>query len=147
LAVGQLGVGVALGRFDCRPALWQVGQPSRLLFQFSQHLLIDFKRSASKIQNMNFPMPKNFQNLPGGRKFPKGTFWEKVQITNGLWIQNPSNKTILNLIWILKGVQTFEKKSINSPKLFLDMIFNSVNLNCLTYIKKFKVPLQVANRT
>jgi hypothetical protein len=84
LAVGQLGVGVALGRFDCRPALWQVGQPSRLLFQFSQHLLIDFKRSASKIQNMNFPMPKNFQNLPGGRKFPKGTFWEKVQITNGL---------------------------------------------------------------
>jgi hypothetical protein len=46
-----------------------------------------------------------------------------------------------------KGVQTFGKNSINSPNFFLDMIFMSMNLDGLTCIKKFEVPLQVANMT
>jgi hypothetical protein len=36
---------------------------------------------------------------------------------------------------------------MNSPKIFLDMIFNTVNLYWLTCIQKFEDPLQVANRT
>jgi hypothetical protein len=44
----------------------------------------------------------------------------------------------------LKGVQTFEKNTIDSPKKFLDMIFKVVKLDGLTCIKNFEVPLQVA---
>jgi hypothetical protein len=44
----------------------------------------------------------------------------------------------------LKGVQTFEKNTINSPKIFLDMIFKAVKLDGLTCIKKIEVPLHVA---
>jgi hypothetical protein len=46
-----------------------------------------------------------------------------------------------------KGFKSFGKNPINSPKLFLNMIFNTKNLDCLTCIKKFEVPLQVATGT
>jgi hypothetical protein len=46
----------------------------------------------------------------------------------------------------LKGFKPLRKNSINSPKFFLDMVFNTVNLDGLTCFKKFEAPLQVANR-
>jgi hypothetical protein len=46
----------------------------------------------------------------------------------------------------LKGVKSLRKNSINSPKFFLDMIFNTLNLDGLTHIQKLEALLQVANR-
>jgi hypothetical protein len=37
--------------------------------------------------------------------------------------------------------------SLNSPKLLIDIILNTVNLDCLTCIQKFEVPLDVVDRT
>jgi hypothetical protein len=44
------------------------------------------------------------------------------------------------------GFEPCGKNPINLPNNFLDMIFNTVNLDWLTGIKKFEVPLQVENR-
>jgi hypothetical protein len=41
----------------------------------------------------------------------------------------------------------FGKTPINSPKILLDMIFNTMNLDGPICIPKFEGPLQVVNRT
>jgi hypothetical protein len=47
----------------------------------------------------------------------------------------------------LNGFKLFCKNLVNSPKIFFNMIFNTVNLYSLTCIPKFDVPLQVAKMT
>jgi hypothetical protein len=54
-------------------------------------------------------------------------------------------KQHLNLVWILKGFKPLINNSIDSSKFFLDLIFNIMNLDDLTCIKKIEVTLQVAN--
>jgi hypothetical protein len=79
-------------------------------------------------------------------KFKRNNFplWE-VQIPNRIWIKNSESQIKLNLVLNLRGFKPSDKHSINSPKFFLDMIFNTVNLDGLTCIKNFEVPLEVAN--
>jgi hypothetical protein len=70
-----------------------------------------------------------------------------VQIPNRIWIKNSWSKSNLKLVCILKGFKPLRNFFINSPKIFLDIIFNTVNLDWCTCILKFKVPLQVENMT
>jgi hypothetical protein len=58
---------------------------------------------------------------------------------HGFWSKNSGTNPNLGLVWILKGFKPFGKNSTNSPKFFLDLIFNTVNLAWLTCIKKFDV--------
>jgi hypothetical protein len=78
----------------------------------------------------------NKDNFPFGKKF-------RFPIASEL--KNAGKKTNLNSVWILKGFKPFGKNLINSPKFFLGMIFNTMNLDWLTCIQNFEVPLQVEN--
>jgi hypothetical protein len=84
-----------------------------------------------KMQNTIFPKSKNFQTRHDGRivQSEQLYFWEGVQIPKIFWIKNIGSKTNLNLVLILKGVQTFEEKSIYLLKFYLDMIFNTAILD------------------
>jgi hypothetical protein len=100
-----------------------------------------------KVWNWYFHTSKKFQNWHGGRivQMEQLSFWEGVQLPNKMWIINWGSKSNLNLVWLLKGFKPFGEKSINSIKFCLDMIFNTMNLDWLTCIPKFKVSLQVLN--
>jgi hypothetical protein len=74
------------------------------------------------------------------------SFLAQLPNTDGFGIIKFRSSSNLNFIQILKGSKLFGKNSINSPKIFLDMIFNTVNLDWPTCIKNFEVPIQVANR-
>jgi hypothetical protein len=49
------------------------------------------------------------------------------------------------MVWVLKGFKPFGKNSLNLPNIFLDILFNTVNLDWLTCIPNFEVSLQLAN--
>jgi hypothetical protein len=78
------------------------------------------------------------KNFPFGTNFKIETDFE-IQIQEetgfGIWLKF---KRASNLLWKILEI---------SPKFYLLKIFNIVNLDGLTCIQKFEVPLQVAIRT
>jgi hypothetical protein len=91
---------------------------------------------------------QKYPNFHGDRLLQNGHFSFLAQLTNpsGGWTIKSATNSNVNLTWILKGFKPFGKKSINSLKFFLDMIFNTVNLDWLTCIKIFEVPIGVVIR-
>ncbi len=75
------------------------------------------------------------------------SFLSQLQNPSGFWILDSRNKSNLKLVWILKGSKPFGKNPINSQKIFLDMIFNTMNLDWLTCIQILEVSLQVVKMT
>jgi hypothetical protein len=84
------------------------------------------------------------------KKSPNFSWWYNTSKWT-TFIFDPTSKSlwILNYkiqekkpIWILKGFKLFGKNSINSPKFFLDMIYNTVKLDWLPGIENFEVPLE-----
>jgi hypothetical protein len=83
--------------------------------------------------------------------------WYKMNLkgTNFLFGRSPNSQQNLNekfrerinlkLVCNLKGFNPLDKISINFPKFFLGMIFNTINLGSLTCIQNFEVPLEVEN--
>jgi hypothetical protein len=91
---------------------------------------------------------QQFQIL-NGTKFifqRNGTNFIFGPTSKSLWILNYKiqNKSNLSFVSILKGFKHFGN---NSPKFYLLMIFMNMNLDGLTCIKKFEVPLQVTIMT
>jgi hypothetical protein len=67
----------------------------------------------------------------------------QLPVLPGFWIIKFRRKSNSKTDWILKGFKPFGKTSINSPKLYLGMTFNTENLSWLTCIQNFDLPLQV----
>jgi hypothetical protein len=65
---------------------------------------------------------------------------DSIRIVNYKYQENFQFETCLNF----KGVQTFREKSHKFTKYPSSHDFNTVNLDGLTCIQKFEVPLQVA---
>jgi hypothetical protein len=74
-------------------------------------------------------------------------FLAKLQNLSKFWIIKFGNKSILNLVWILKGFKTSSKNLINPSKFNPHMYFKNMNLDWLTCIKEFEVSLQMINMT
>jgi hypothetical protein len=74
-------------------------------------------------------------------------FLAKLQNLYRFWITKFENKSTLNLIWILKGFKPSGKNRINPSKFNLHMSFKNMNLDWLTCIQEFGVPLQMINMT
>jgi hypothetical protein len=94
---------------------------------------------------------QQFQIL-NGTKFifqTNGTNFIFGPTSKSLWILNYKiqNKSNLSFVSILKGFKHFGNNLINSPKFYHLMIFMNMNLDGLTCIKKFEVPLQVTIMT
>jgi hypothetical protein len=126
----------------------RVGQTGNSCFFNPKSFPIYSKSSDFENTKQHFPVVQKFLTFARWNLISKEklSFWKGVQIPNGFWNKDPRNKSNLNLVWILKGFKPLRKNSINSPKIFLDMIFKLVNLDWLTCIQNFEVPLQVANR-
>jgi hypothetical protein len=116
---------------------------------FNYFFSISKLRTTCKLQKQSFLGSRNVHTLHGDNLLQTGqlSFLAQLQNPFGFWIKNPGNKSNFELAWILNGFKPIGKNSLNSPKIFLDMIFNIVNLEWLTCIQKFEVPLHVGNRT
>jgi hypothetical protein len=75
------------------------------------------------------------------------SFLAQLQNLSRFWIIKIRNKSTLNLVWILKGFKPSDKNLINPPKFNLHMTFKNMNLDWLTCIQEFRVPLQMINMT
>jgi hypothetical protein len=76
-------------------------------------------------------------------KWNKFPFLPNCQISSDFQLEIPEQIPIS----IIKGFKPFGENIIKSLKFYLHKIFMNINLYDLTCIKKFKVPLQVANMT
>jgi hypothetical protein len=114
---------VAVGRaqFQCLNILFQY-------FYYSKFEKYKSCTSCSPNFSKLYQVVYNFKrdNSTFGKKFRLQTEFELK-----IWEVNCKYS-----VWIFKGVQTFEKHFLNSPKFFLNMIFNTVNLDWLTCIQK-----------
>jgi hypothetical protein len=102
-----------------------------------------------KIRNWYFQKSKNFQIQQVDRLLQIEQIYFLAQLQNlyRFWIIKFRNKSTLNLVWILKGSKPSGKNLINPPKFNLHMTFKNMNLDWLTWIQEFGVPLQMVIMT
>jgi hypothetical protein len=102
-----------------------------------------------KIRNRYLQNSKNFKIWQVERllHIEKNFFFAKLQNLSRFWIIKFGNKSTLNLVWILKVFKPSVKNLINPPKFNIHMSFKTMNLDWLTCIQEFGVPLQMINMT
>jgi hypothetical protein len=70
--------------------------------------------------------------------------WVWLQIPNKIHVIILGTYSNLNLLWILKGSKPCGKNLVNSPKIYLDMLFTTMNLVGHTCMQEIGVPIQVS---
>jgi hypothetical protein len=102
-----------------------------------------------KIRNWYLQNSKNFKIWQVERllQIDQISILSRLQNLSRFWIIKFRNKSTLNLVWILKGFKPSGKNLINPPKFNLHMSFKNMNLDWLTCIQEFGVPLQMINMT
>jgi hypothetical protein len=111
---------------------------SRVVFYFSN---LSKTGSTVKVQNGCLILLQKFPILHAASLGYCEQFFQLCRhpIPNINRAENPrSNSTFESLI-NLKGIQTFWKNLINSPKFLLDLIFTKVNSVGITYMREFEL--------
>jgi hypothetical protein len=129
-----VGVDKATATTIRRRSAW----PGRLCFYFSN---LSKTGSTLKVQNGCLILLQKFPILHAASLGYCEQFFQLCRhpIPNINRAENPRSDSTFESLINLKGIQTFWKNLINSPKFLLDLIFTKVNSVGITYMREFEL--------